>query len=48
VQSGEVGEDTVVFNNTIATVGELLAGKWEVPLRESWHAQAFVTAGDRG
>ena len=42
VQSGEVGEDTVVFNNTITTVGELLAGKWEVPVRDSWHAHAFA------
>ncbi len=42
VQSGEVGEDTVVFNNTITTVGELRSGKWEVPVRESWHAHAFA------
>lgn len=40
-QAGEVGEDTVVFDNTIGTVGELRSGKWEVPMRESWHAQAF-------
>lgn len=42
VESGEVGEDTVVFDNTISTVSELNAGKWEVPLRESWHARAFA------
>lgn len=42
LRSGEVGDDTVVFNNTITTVGELNAGRWEVPLRESWHAQAFA------
>jgi hypothetical protein len=49
VQAGEVGEDTVVFNNTLGTVGELLAGKWEVPVRDSWHARAFAveTAGNR-
>lgn len=41
VQSGEVGPDTVVFNNTVATVGELREGRWETPLRESWHARAF-------
>ena len=41
VRSGEVGEDTIVFDNTIGTVGELRRGKWEVPMRESWHAQAF-------
>jgi hypothetical protein len=50
VQSGEVGEDTVVFDNTITTVGELNSGRWEVPLRDAWHAQAFGvgTAGNRG
>ncbi|HEX2095084.1 MAG TPA: hypothetical protein VHG28_21975 [Longimicrobiaceae bacterium] len=45
VREGEVGEDTVVFNNTVATTGELRTD-WEVPMRDSWHAQAFpVEAG---
>ena len=39
--AAEVGEDTVVFDNTVATVGDLRAGKWERPFRESWHAKAF-------
>jgi len=39
--AGEVGEDTVVFDNTVATVGDLRAGKWERPFREAWHARAF-------
>jgi hypothetical protein len=40
-RSGAVTEDTVVFNNVLATVGELRRGDWEVPLRRSWHAEAF-------
>lgn len=39
--AGGVTEDTVVFDNTITTVGELRSGGWEKPLRESWHARAF-------
>jgi hypothetical protein len=40
-QGGEVGEDTVVFDNTVATVGDLRTGKWERPFRDAWHARAF-------
>lgn len=40
-ERGEVAGDTVVFNNVIPTVGELQAGKWEVPASASWHARAF-------
>lgn len=40
-QEGGVGEDTVVFDNTVATVGDLRAGGWEKPFRDSWHARAF-------
>lgn len=42
--AGGVTEDTIVFDNTIGTVGELRAGAWEKPLRESWHARAFPLA----
>lgn len=42
VRSGEVDGETRVFDNTISTVGELNAGKWEVPVRDSWHAEAFA------
>lgn len=38
---GAVGPDTVVFDNTIETVGAVRAGKWETPLRRSWHLRAF-------
>src|SRR5688500_2038506 len=41
--AGGVAEDTVVFDNTIGTVGELRGG-WEKPLRDSWHARAFPIA----
>ena len=40
-QGGEVGEETVVFDNTVATVGELRAGRWETRFRDAWHARAF-------
>lgn len=39
--SGEVGEETPVFDNTIATVGDVRAGRWERPFRDSWHARSF-------
>lgn len=41
VRAGTVDENTVVFNNTVRSVGELREGRWEAPARESWHAQAF-------
>lgn len=40
-RAGEVGEETPVFDNTVATVGDVRSGRWELPLRASWHAQAF-------
>jgi hypothetical protein len=40
-QAGAVGEESVVFDNTVATVGALRAGEWERPFREAWHAKAF-------
>src|SRR5215203_7419328 len=45
---GDVSPDTLVFNNTLSRVGELQAGKWEVPARDSWHARAFFQPGSRG
>ncbi|MDP4199535.1 MAG: hypothetical protein Q8922_03180 [Bacteroidota bacterium] len=29
--------DTIVFDNSITTLGALRAGKWELPASESWH-----------
>lgn len=41
VQAGEVGEDTPVFDNTVRSMGPVREGRWELPMRESWHARAF-------
>ena len=46
VRAGEVDADTPVFDNTVGTVGDLRGGRWELPMRESWHGRAFGTAGD--
>lgn len=40
IAAGKVNEETIVFNNLVPTVRELNS-KWEVPFRESWHAQVF-------
>jgi hypothetical protein len=39
--AGAVTPDTVVFDNTVATVGEVRAGKWERAARETWHGRSF-------
>jgi hypothetical protein len=36
---GEIGADTPAFDLTVATLGELRAGRLERPVRESWHAR---------
>ena len=38
---GAVDGGTIVFNNIIATVDEYRRGRWEVPMRDSWHMQTF-------
>lgn len=40
LQSGEVNTNTIVFNNMIATRKEL-GTNWEIPIKNSWHAQVF-------
>ncbi|QJD95211.1 ABC transporter ATPase [Mucilaginibacter robiniae] len=40
IKEGKITPDTIVFNNTIQTLSEL-ENKWEVPFKESWHAQLF-------
>lgn len=40
-RSGGVDAETIVFDNTIPTMAGLRAGRWEVPMRESWHMKAF-------
>ena len=42
IRSGEMDENTPVFNHTITTVGELRRGEWEVPMKDSWHGRAFL------
>lgn len=37
LSSKTFSENTIVFNNMITHVGEF--DKWEVPVKESWHAQ---------
>ena len=41
VREKKVGPDTIVFDNTAATVGDVRANRWERPMRESWHGKAF-------
>jgi hypothetical protein len=41
VKEGEVSQDTIVFNETIQTVGEYKRGLWEGPFSRSWHSKAF-------
>jgi hypothetical protein len=41
IASGVLTADTIVFNNLIASYPEL-ADKWEVPVKESWHARVFL------
>lgn len=41
VQEQKVGPETIVFNTGVTTVGELLGGAFELPLKDSWHARIF-------
>lgn len=38
IEAGRIGEQTIVFNNMVTTVGEF-ESSWEVELTKSWHAQ---------
>jgi hypothetical protein len=38
---GAVSLDTVVFDNTLTSVGDLRAGRWEVRAADAWHRRAF-------
>lgn len=37
----KVTSETIVFDNTVQTLGSVRRGNWEIPLRDSWHARAF-------
>jgi hypothetical protein len=39
--SGSVTLDTRVFDNTVANVGDLRSGRWEVRAGDAWHRRAF-------
>jgi hypothetical protein len=39
--SGGVGPQTVVFDNTVPTVGDVRNGRWETEMQMAWHARAF-------
>lgn len=41
IREGMIGSDTIVFNNLIASKKEL-DSSWQVPLKNSWHAQFFA------
>ena len=43
VTAGKIGPDTVVFDLTIPTLGDLRAGRFQTRLSDSWHA-AFLPA----
>lgn len=43
-RSAGVGRTTTVFDNTVANVGALRAGRWETPATESWHGRAFFAS----
>ncbi len=41
VDSGSISQDTVVFDNTVTTVGAVRDGRWELPAANSWHGRSF-------
>lgn len=42
-ESGAVTPETIVFNNTVATVGDVRGGRWETQAGDSWHGPAFFS-----
>lgn len=41
ILAGKINAETIVFNNMVTTFGEF-GTNWEVPAKDSWHAQLFV------
>jgi hypothetical protein len=39
--AGDVGPDTVVFDNTVTTVADVRNGRWETRAADAWHARVF-------
>ncbi len=40
-ERGDVGPETVVFDNAVTRLSEVRAGRWERPAHEGWHRKAF-------
>ena len=40
IKSGDITENTLVFNNLINNRHEI-QNSWEIPLKDSWHAKVF-------
>nr|MBC7612229.1 ABC transporter ATPase [Pseudopedobacter sp.] len=40
IKTGAINANTIVFNNLVPDYGQYLE-KWEVPLKDSWHAKVF-------
>jgi hypothetical protein len=40
IKTGVINSNTIVFNNLVPDYG-LYLEKWEVPLKDSWHAKVF-------
>jgi hypothetical protein len=40
-EQGEVGPDTIVFDNTVERVADVRSGRWETRAADAWHARAF-------
>jgi hypothetical protein len=41
VKAGEIDDSTIVFDNTVGTVGAIQNGEWERHFAGSWHERAF-------
>jgi hypothetical protein len=42
LRTGSVNSETIVFNNLIST-RKALETNWQIPMKNSWHAQVFGT-----
>ena len=40
IRSGAINPDTIVFNNLVST-RKALETNWEIPMKDSWHANIF-------
>ncbi|HKI94374.1 MAG TPA: hypothetical protein VJ992_03685 [Gemmatimonadales bacterium] len=47
-ERGTVTADTIVFDNSVVTVGAVRDGTWETPARASWHGRAYFGVARTG